>query len=85
MCKKNVDIELNEGLNLINCSRIVQLVSNFKVNVLLKNGTQSADAQSIIGLLTLGAVKGDRIEVAAQGEDELKIVLELERLLEGAG
>ncbi len=81
MCKKNVDIKLNEGLNLLNCMRVVRLISNFKVNVLLKNGSQSADAQSIIDLLTLGAARGDRIEVIAQGEDERKTVLELESLL----
>lgn len=61
--------------------RVVQLISNFKVNVLLKNGSQSADAQSIIELLTLGVTRGDRIEVIAQGEDERKTVLELESLL----
>ncbi len=81
MCRKNVDISLNEGLNLLNCMRVVQLISNFKVNVLLKNGSQSADAQSIIELLTLGVTRGDRIEVIAQGEDERKTVLELESLL----
>ncbi len=82
MCKRNFQIKLKEGLNILNCTKLRDLLSRFKANLLLKKGEESVNARSIVDLLSLEIVKGDKVTILANGEDEKEMLLRIENLLE---
>ncbi|MGI6005456.1 MAG: HPr family phosphocarrier protein [Christensenellales bacterium] len=54
------------------------------IRVRRKDEEESFDAKSIISLLSLGAVKGETIEITADGPDEEAALKALVRVLENA-
>lgn len=57
------------GLHARPAALFVQTASKFQSTITVKNGNQSANAKSILHLLTLGAEQGAVITVIAEGED----------------
>jgi len=69
--------ELKEELMVVNklgiharpAASIVQTVLPFQSDVFISNGGNRVNAKSIMGLLTLAAVRGTRMTVTCKGED----------------
>ena len=59
----------------------VQTVNKFSSQVTVTNDGQSADGRSIMGILTLGATQGSKIQVEVTGEDADKALRAIEKLL----
>jgi phosphocarrier protein len=57
-------------------------VKKFASQVNVSNDGQTADGRSIMGILTLGATRGSRIQVEATGEDAEKVLRAIEKLLD---
>ena len=57
------------GLHARPAALFVQTASKFKSAITVKNGDASANAKSILNVLTLGVVSGTVITVTAEGED----------------
>lgn len=53
-----------------------------KITIINLKTQKSADAKSMLKVLTLGLVKGTQIQLSAQGEDEEDAVAALLRLIE---
>lgn len=86
MVEKQVTVKNIEGLHLRPAARIVQLVKNFNAKILLYHNDKRADAQSILEVMSLGAVKGGKITVVATGPDEDEALRGLFELFsDGAG
>jgi len=49
---------------------LVKKCSEFKSNITISCKGKSADAKRIMGVMSLGAKKGDTVEVAIDGADE---------------
>ena len=49
---------------------LVKKCSEFKSNITIACKGKSADAKRIMGVMSLGAKKGDTVEVTITGEDE---------------
>jgi phosphotransferase system HPr (HPr) family protein len=81
MSKRNFQIRLKEGLNILNCMKLTGIISQFKANFLLKKRGGSINARSIIDLLSLEIVRGDKITILAHGDDEKEMLLGIENLL----
>jgi phosphocarrier protein len=60
----------------------VQTVNKFSAQVNLSKDGQTIDARSIMGVLTLAAAQGSKIQVEATGEDAERTVKAIERLVE---
>ena len=57
------------GMHARPSAAVVQTVLNFHSDVYISYGTQRVNAKSIMGLLTLAAAQGARLEVACSGPD----------------
>jgi phosphocarrier protein len=60
----------------------VQTVNKFSSQVTVTNDGQTADGRSIMGMLTLGAPQGSKIQVEVTGEDADKALRAIEKLLD---
>ena len=57
------------GLHARPARLLVQTAARFQTAIQISNGGKTANARSIIGVLKLGAVKGDTLTLYADGED----------------
>jgi phosphotransferase system HPr (HPr) family protein len=73
------------GLHARPCAVIARLVQGSHSHVTIAWQGKSADAGSIIELLTLGVPGGATIEVVATGRDADSTIRALTRLVENAG
>lgn len=70
------------GLHARPAALLLQEVSRFKSDVKLIKGNKSYNARSILGILSMGACKGDEITISACGEDENEVVGAIKKLIE---
>ena len=74
------EIKNEVGLHARPAALFVQAANKFQSIITVKNGDLSANAKSILHILTLGAGQGTMITVIAEGEDAdqaLKALTEL--------
>ena len=57
------------GLHVRAAAMVVRTMTPFTSKVSIRAGTSTADARSVLDLLTLSASKGTRIIVEAEGDD----------------
>ena len=79
---KKLEIQNKLGLHARAAALFVQTVNKFSSQVTVTNDGQSADGRSIMGMLTLGATQGSKIQVEVTGEDADKALRAIEKLLD---
>ena len=79
---RKIEIKNKLGLHARAAALLVQTANKFSAQVSLSKDGQSADARSIMGLLTLAAARGSKVQVEAHGEDADRAVKAIERLIE---
>ena len=80
MIKKNIDVSVGEeGARPI--AMLVQLASQFKSNIELRRDSMTVNAKSIMGMMTLGLVQGQNLEISIEREDEEEAMKEMENYL----
>jgi phosphocarrier protein HPr len=79
---KKLEIRNKLGLHARAAALFVQTVNKFSSQVNVSNDGVTADGRSIMGMLTLGATQGSRIQVEIVGEDAEKALRAIEKLLE---
>ncbi len=62
------------GLHARPASLLVKTASRFESKITIIKENVAVDAKSILSLLTLGACKGDRITITANGRDEKEAI-----------
>jgi phosphocarrier protein len=60
----------------------VQTVNKFSAQVSVSKDGQTADGRSIMGVLTLAAAQGSKIQVEASGEDAERALKAIEKLID---
>ena len=80
---KKIEIKNKLGLHARAAALLVQTVNKFSSQVTLSKDGHSADGRSIMGVLTLAAAQGSKIQVEATGEDAERAVRAIERLIDG--
>jgi phosphocarrier protein len=78
---KKFEIQNKLGLHARAAALFVQTVNKFSSQVNVSNDGTAADGRSIMGMLTLGATQGSKIQVEAVGEDAEKVLRAIEKLL----
>jgi len=79
---KKLEIKNKLGLHARAAALLVQTVNKFSAEVNVSKDGQMADGRSIMGVLTLAATQGSKIQIEANGEDADKVVKALEKLLD---
>ena len=79
---KKLEIKNKLGLHARAAALLVQTVNKFAAQVKLVKDGQTADGRSIMGVLTLAATQGSKIQVEASGEDAEPALKALEKLFD---
>ena len=70
MVSRDVEIINRLGLHARAAAQLVKLTSQFRSQVFLKKGQQSANAKTIMDVLMLAGTQGTQITIEATGDDE---------------
>lgn len=81
MVEKEVEIVNRAGIHTRPASLIVKTAAKFKSEIYLIKDGFGINAKSIIGIMTMGASKGTKLIISADGEDEQAAVKELSDLI----
>lgn len=81
MMKKEVAIQLENGLEARPVAMLVQLASQFESEIHIASEERKVNAKSIMGMMTLGLGNGENVTVYANGEDEKKAVESISQYL----
>ncbi len=81
----SMDITINspQGLHARPATLLVQKSTIFKSDVTIECNGKSANAKSLIGVLSLGVNQGYTIKIITKGTDEEYALKELIKLIEG--
>jgi phosphocarrier protein HPr len=79
---KKLEIKNKLGLHARAAALLVQTVNKFDAQVSFSKDGQSADGRSIMGVLTLAATQGSKIQVEASGEEAERAVRAIEKLID---
>jgi phosphotransferase system HPr (HPr) family protein len=84
MIEGRVTVSNTLGLHARAAAQLVKTASEFKskITLLRSDGKGSADAKSILGVLTLSARYGTEIVIRADGDDEVLALAALVELFE---
>jgi len=75
-----VQIKNRLGLHLRAATTVAQAAARFKSNITIGRGNNQASARSVTSLIMLGAGKGTKLRLKAEGEDAQAAVDELAQL-----
>ncbi|MDH3443389.1 MAG: HPr family phosphocarrier protein [Deltaproteobacteria bacterium] len=79
---KKLEIKNKLGLHARAAALFVQTVNKFASQITVANDGRTADGRSIMGMLTLGATQGSKIQIEATGADAEKAVRAIEKLID---
>jgi len=65
-----ITVKWERGLHLRAAARLVRLARQFRSRILVRLGSQVADARSIMSIMILAASLGTSLLIEASGEDE---------------
>lgn len=82
MQTKEVEIVNKLGLHARASSKLTKLASQFKCEVWVTKNARRVNAKSIMGVMTLAANKGSRIQIETIGDDEVEALTALAALVE---
>jgi len=79
---KKFEIKNKLGLHARAAALLVQTVNKFSAQVNVSKDGHTTDGRSIMGVLTLAAAQGSKIQVEANGEDAERVVRAVEKLID---
>ncbi len=79
-CQTRVRVDVPNGLHLRPAARIAQAAANFPGEIRMKYAGRTADAQSVLDLLSLGVPEGGVVLIEADRLDAPDIVEQIRRL-----
>ena len=79
---RKIEIKNKLGLHARAAALLVQTANRFSAEISLSKDGQTADGRSIMGVLTLAATQGSKIQVEAVGDDAEQAVKAIERLVD---
>ncbi len=82
MYKVEVELKNETGLHARPASLFVKEASKFLSDVKIIKDEKKYIAKSIVGILSMGAVKGTKLTIVAEGEDEKEAVEALKALVD---
>ena len=81
MSEATVQVLNRLGLHARAAARFVHLANNFESRISVTKDGARVDGKSILGLLTLAAAKGSKLQLSAEGEDADQAIEELAGLV----
>ena len=82
MKSRNVVIQNSVGLHARPATFFIQKANSYKSTLWVEKGDRRVNAKSLLGVLSLGIVKGAQITLIADGVDEEEALSGLEALID---
>jgi phosphocarrier protein HPr len=82
MAKARVKIRNEAGIHLRPSVLVLKSITDYQGTVTLKTRTRTAPLTSVLDLMALGLVKGDKATVIVTGPDEKEVCAKVAKLLE---
>lgn len=82
MVSNEVTVQNSVGLHARPATFFIQRANEFKSSVWVEKDERRVNAKSLLGVLSLGIVKGSKISIIADGSDEDEAVKTLVALIE---
>lgn len=83
MIKRELMITNRLGLHARAAAKLVQLANQFQSQVFISTERMSANAKSILGVLTLAASRDTPVTLEVEGPDEAEAIQKIEALIRG--
>ncbi len=80
VAEETVEITNRLGLHLRAATTLAQTAARFKSAITVTRGKDQANARSVTSLIMLGAGKGTRLRLRAEGDDAQAAITELTQL-----
>ena len=81
MISKEVTVTNSVGLHARPATYFIQKANTYKSSVWIVRGDRRANAKSLLGVLSLGIVKGSEVKLVADGVDEVEAIDGLSTLI----
>ena len=82
MVSSDVTVQNSVGLHARPATFFIQRANEFKSSIWVEKDERRVNAKSLLGVLSLGIVKGTTIKIVADGSDEEEAVKTLVELIE---
>ena len=82
MINREVIVRCESGLHNKQATYFVQKANEFEATIWLESGNRKMNAKSLLGIMSLGIVTGETVNLIASGVDAEAAVLALEALLQ---
>ena len=82
MVSHNVKVQNSVGLHARPATFFIQKANEFKSSIWVEKDDRRVNAKSLLGVLSLGIVKGAEISIIVDGSDEEEAVKTLVELIE---
>lgn len=81
MIKKEIVINIPNGLEARPVALLVQVASQYECNIYVESEEKKINAKSIMGMMSLGLASGAKVHVSADGSDEQEAINNIEKYL----
>ena len=81
MIRKPITIGISNGLEARPIAMLVQVASQYSINIYLESEANKVNAKSIMGMMSLGLDAGESVTVSVEGEDEEEAMKSIEAYL----
>ena len=82
MISKGVTINNQVGLHARPATFFIQKANEFKSSIWIERDERRVNAKSLLGVLSLGIVKGTAVNIVADGVDENEAIATLSELID---
>ena len=82
MYVKEVTVENQVGLHARPATFFIQKANEFKSSIWIERDERRVNAKSLLGVLSLGIVKGTAVNIVADGVDENEAIATLSELID---
>ena len=82
MISRNVSIQNNVGLHARPATFFIQKANSYKSSIWVENEDRRVNAKSLLGVLSMGIVKGMTVTLIADGPDEAEALAGLAELID---
>lgn len=84
MIKRQVEVVIPNDMEARPVALLVQVASQYESNILIKYEDKTVNAKSIMGMMSLSLVTGEKITLVAEGVDEEEAIKGIEDYLTNA-
>ena len=81
MINKEIVVRCESGLHNKQATYFVQKANEFECSIWLESGSRKMNAKSLLGIMSLGIVSGNTVNLVASGSDAEAAIEALEVLL----